>query len=302
MRRAPAFIALGQVALLVLATGCKESCPTTSDLGGPAADLGGSIDQASWPNCKKDKVQCAAGEINAFGLCQGAAAMVRVAAGQFPMGSNEPGQPFNPEHRVTLKEFYIDVTEVTVAAYKACVDCGACKRPLRDGSNTGREPYFGNQAFANHPVIYVSWQDAKGYCEAIGKRLPTEAEWEMAARGPQGNVYPWGADAPSSVTANFGGMVNDTQVVTCCGGGKSPAGALNMAGNVWEWVSDSFDPSYYAVSPATDPKGPPGSVVKVARGGGFNSSAETLKSYYRIGYAETAAFSYLGFRCAKDTW
>jgi serine/threonine-protein kinase len=271
----------------------------------PDATVGPGVDaatQQSWPNCKKDEVQCAAGEINAFGVCLAESSMVKVPAGAFTMGFAAPNQPFNPAHQVTLKEYLIDATEVSVAAYKACVDCGACNAPFRDGSNTGREPYYGNPTYDNYPVIYVSWTDAKAYCEAIGKRLPTEAEWEKAARGDAANDYPWGATAPTTKQANYGGLENDTVAVDGYETGKSPYGALHMAGNVWEWVADSFHPNYYSVSPPNDPLGPPTSGVKVIRGGGFNSSTDFLKTYYRIGETEGSTYSYLGFRCAKDQW
>ena len=277
-----------------LACSDNKSCPT-----GDLATDGGGSDQPT-AQCQKDKVQCKADEVNAFGICLPATSMVSVPGGEFTMGKTETGKPYSPEHKVTLKAFLIDRTEVSVAQYKACVDCGACKRPLRDGSNTGREPYYGNESFANYPAIYMTWPDAKAYCEGIGKRLPTEAEWELAARGTQGNEYPWGATAPTKANANFDGAANDTMPVTDYDAGKSPYGALNMAGNVWEWVADSYDASYYASSPAADPKGPASSVVKVTRGGGFNSVADNLKTYVRISNTETAAFSYLGFRCAKD--
>jgi len=290
-------------ALLAGSASCKESCPTAPDLGVPAPDQSvGQPDQPSWPSCKKDKVSCGAGERSAFGICQGEATMAKVAAGELTMGLTEDGKPWSPEHKVTLKGFVLDLVEVTVAAYQACVDCGVCTAPMRNGSNTGREPYFGNPAFANHPVIYVTWKDAKTYCEAVGKRLPSEAEWEMAARGPSGSLYPWGATAPGAAQANFAGLTGDTEAVTSREGGKAACGALNLAGNVWEWVADGFDPGYYASSPTSDPKGPTSASLKVARGGGFNSSAETLKAYYRIGYSEGTALSYLGFRCAKDAW
>jgi len=270
---------------------CKD--PTCGDAG-PAAD--------TTTRCTKDKVSCASGEINAFGVCLAQSTMVKVAAGEFTMGKTEAGKDHTPEHKVTLKEFLIDKTEVTVAQYRACVDCGACVKPLRDGSHTGREPYFGSDKFKDYPVVYVSHKDAKAYCEGIGKRLPTEAEWEKAARGTKANTYPWGSDSPTQKHANFGALVNDTTLVTDFGDKGSPFGALNMAGNVWEWVADAYDAGYYAKSPASDPKGPTSGEIRVARGGSFISQHEQIMSYARGHYAETAALSTLGFRCAKDQW
>jgi formylglycine-generating enzyme required for sulfatase activity len=288
---------LGLAALILLASACSDDecaeCPTQdAAIGQP--------DTVSL--CQKDQVQCAADEINAFGICMAQSSMVKVAGGEFTMGKTETGKPYSPEHKVNLKEFLIDVTEVTVAQYKACVDCGVCKRPLRDGSHTGREPYYGNDKYKKYPVIYVTWQDAKAYCEGIGKRLPTEAEWEKAARGTSAGEYPWGTAAPTKEHANFGGLVNDTSPVSDFTKGKSPSGALNMAGNVWEWVNDSYDAGYYAKSPASDPPGPEATVLKVVRGGCFNSEVDMIKTFAREPYVETAAFSFIGFRCAKDKW
>jgi formylglycine-generating enzyme required for sulfatase activity len=230
--------------------------------------------------------------------------MVTVPQGAFTMGFNETDTDpdYEPEHSVTLKEFLIDKTEVTVAQYKACVDCGVCKLPLRDGSHTGREPYYGDPKYNDYPVIYVTWNDAKAYCEVIGKRLPTEAEWEKAARGTTKSAYPWGDDPPSKNHANFGMLVNDTAKVTDYDQGKSSLGVLNLAGNVWEWVADSYDAKYYAASPATDPPGPAEKLAKVVRGGGFISSHTQIRSFVRETYAESAAMSFIGFRCAMDSW
>lgn len=292
--RGPGFATQALLAALLLAVpGCSDECEK-------CAGQDASVDTVNL--CKKDEVQCASGEINAFGICLAESTMAKVAAGDFTMGKTETGEDYSPEHTVKLKAFLIDVTEVTVEQYKACVDCGVCNRPLRDGSHTGREPYYGDDTYKQYPVIYVTWNDAKAYCEGIGKRLPTEAEWEKAARGTSGADYPWGSDPPGKDQANFGGLVNDTKAVTDFSQGKSPCGALNMAGNVWEWVSDSFDAAYYAQSPAEDPTGPKSTAIKVARGGSFNSGLDMIKTYYRQAYAEDGAFSFLGFRCAMDQW
>jgi formylglycine-generating enzyme required for sulfatase activity len=250
--------------------------------------------------CKKDKVTCADGETNAYGVCLPAGAMVKVPAGAFRMGFSEQGKDHAPERSVTLKAFTIDKTEVTTAAYQACVACGICGEPLRDGSHTGREPYYGNPAYQDYPVVYITWNDAKAYCAGIDKRLPTEAEWEKAARGPNGAKYPWG-DVPATFKhANYlDSGKNDTTAVSEQPEGKSAYGALNLAGNVWEWVADSYAADYYAKAPAADPPGPAESAAKVARGGGFLSAAEELKSYRRASHPASAALSYLGFRCAK---
>jgi formylglycine-generating enzyme required for sulfatase activity len=293
--------ALAACLLGALLAGCGESksCPPAPDAGVAGdPDLGADLPRT----CRQHEAECGTDEINAFGICLTAATMAKIPAGEFTMGRTEEGKPYSPEHRVSVKEFLIDQTEVPVRHYKACVDCGACEPPLRDGSHTGREPYYGNEDYNYHPVIYVRWDDAKAYCEGIGKRLPTEAEWEKAARGADAAEFPWGADSPNKDRANFYGVRNDTDPVESHEAGKSSHGLFNMAGNVWEWVEDTYDPSYYDGSPASDPPGPDPAVIKVMRGGGFMSSPDQLKTYFRAGEVGTAAFSYVGFRCAMDAW
>ena len=303
-------LALVLCAWLLPLAGCNSDCPVvdecTGAIDGRAPDSPGKADAGvsdrSGAQCNLGKVKCKAGQIDAFGFCLDLTGMVKVPAGEFVMGHDEKGQPHNPKHRVSLSEYLIDKTEVPMAHYKACVDCGKCTSPLRDGSNTGREPYYGNPTYNNYPVIYVSWHQATAYCKAIGKRLPTEAEWEKAARGTTGQTYPWGSNNPSLTLANYQGTKNDTAQVNQYGAGKSPFGLFNMAGNVWEWVNDTYSADYYSSSPKDNPKGPPEGSVKVARGGGFTSYSAHLKTWYRAAHAADAAYSVLGFRCAKDRW
>ena len=303
--RLPTKLACLTTLLLAVTLFGLSGCSSTDNKSQADAQPATSADPAKEPpvppTCRRDEVDCGS-EINAFGICLGREQMVEVAGGAFVMGRTEEKKPYSPQREVTVKAFLIDKTEVSVAQYRACVDCGVCKAPLRDGSNSGREPYYGNAVFEDFPVIYVTWQDAKTYCEQIGKRLPTEAEWEKAARGSQGADYPWGADPPRATLANYGGLHHDTTPVASFAEGRSPSGALNMAGNVWEWVNDGYDANYYSSGPNADPPGPAAKVLKVARGGGFNSSSERIKSYTRDGFSENAAFSFLGFRCAKDSW
>jgi formylglycine-generating enzyme required for sulfatase activity len=290
-------LALG-LALSLAAAGCKDE-PAAPSVDATVVD---SAVPDALANCKKSTVQCGSDEINAFGVCLQKSTMAELSAGTFTMGYTESGKNHTPEHKVTLKAFLIDKTEVSVAQYKACVDCGACTRPLRDGSFTGRQPYYGSTKYDAYPVIYVSWEDAKAYCEGIGKRLPTEAEWEMAARGTSANVYPWGSTTPTKSTANFGAAVNDTDSVTAYEKGKSPCGAYNMAGNVWEWVADSYDSAYYSKSPSSDPTGPSTKTIKVMRGGGFLSTYDLIATYIRGYDVQEAKYAYVGFRCAATTW
>ncbi len=192
--------------------------------------------------------------------------MVFVPEGPFTMGTDSGRANEAPAHRVSLSAYFIDRTPVTNAQYRACVEAGACQPPTNLASHT-RPEYYGNPAFDDYPVLYVDWSRARDYCAWAGKRLPTEAEWEKAARGQDGRLWPWG-DEPDPSRANIREEgVGDTTAVGRYPTGASPYGALDMAGQVWEWVADRYDPDYYVQSPAIDPPGPSAGVRYVLRGG-----------------------------------
>ena len=232
--------------------------------------------------------------------------MVPVPAGPFQMGCNEAvdgdcDSDELPYHEVTLDAYEIDETEVTVAAYAACVQAGACAEP--DTGYNGCN--WGAADRAEHPVNCVDWGQAGAYCAWAGKRLPTEAEWEKAARGTDGRRYPWGnATASCDFAVMYDGGVGcgtgTTWPVGSKPAGASPCGALDMAGNVWEWVADRYDSGYYASSPETNPQGPSSGSDRVGRGGGFGYDAAALRvsnrDYAPPGYAGGG----LGFRCARS--
>ena len=231
--------------------------------------------------------------------------MVYVPAGEFTMGSADNDADAwdeeKPQHTVSLDAFWIDKTEVTNAQYRQCVKAGTCTAPTSKSSYT-LNGYYGNSRFGNYPVIYVNWNQARAYCQWAGARLPTEAEWEKAARGTDGREYPWGDTAPDCSRANFwgrdGGCVGDTSRVDKYPAGASPYGALNMAGNVWEWVNDWWDPEYYSRSPAANPQGPESGRAHILRGGAWGYDRGSIRAAYRLGYVASGADFYVGFHCA----
>ena len=213
------------------------------------------------------------------------AVMVTVPAGDFTMGSNDDDS--KPAHQVYLNAFSIDKYEVTNAQYKQCVDAGKCSPPAKSESRT-RNWYYGVPKYNNYPVIYVSWDDAKRYCAWAGKRLPTEAEWEKAARGTDGRIYPWGNSFDARKLNSSEGGKGDTTAVGSYPDGASPYGALDMAGNVSEWVADRYDENYYANSPRNNPPGPSSGLGHVQRGGDWlleivNTSHNLLRALSSIG-------------------
>jgi formylglycine-generating enzyme required for sulfatase activity len=237
--------------------------------------------------------------------------MVRVPAGSFTMGSDKYDKNERPAHTVTLTyAFYIDRNEVTAEAYAKCVEEKECT-PNRVHSGDVVETAYGcNTAQSNprHPVNCVDRVQAEKYCAWVAKRLPTEAEWEYAARGSDGRDYPWGNDPPQScdkaVIVGMAGPCQENRKGTWEVGstvaGKSPFGALDMAGNVWEWVADGY--AEYAAGDATDPKTPPPAAGArgVLRGGSYDYSVQAARTSFRFAFSATSAHVGIGFRCARD--
>jgi formylglycine-generating enzyme required for sulfatase activity len=227
--------------------------------------------------------------------------MVYVPAGDFLMGS-EAEEAFSdekPEHMVYLRDYWIYQTEVTNQQYRQCIQAGACRGELE---NYPDDTYPANNIFR--------WM-ALSYCEWAGGRLPTEAEWEKAARGMDGRRYPWGDEPVTGDRANFCDVnceeegadksIDDdyghTAPVGSYPAGASPYGALDMAGNVWEWVSDGYDPEYYSDSPYRNPKGPKNYTYDSMRGGSWADTARTLRVTNRGRNFAGMLFDNLGFRC-----
>jgi len=239
-------------------------------------------------------------------------AMIYMPDGTFQMGSDSSDTDASddefPQHPVTLDGFWIDRTEVTNAQYRQCVEAEVCQAPT---TCDWGEPTYGDASKADHPVVCVDWYGAQAYCEWVGARLPTEAEWEYAARGEQGYVYPWGDDFDCS-RGNFddetelddyvvpGGEGCDGYVRTAPVGsfptGASWCGALDMAGNVWEWVADWY--GNYPSEAQTNPTGPVTGDYKVLRGGSWYYYHRDVRAAYRYDlYSPAYCYYFVGFRC-----
>lgn len=215
--------------------------------------------------------------------------MVLVPEGDFIMGSDSWSKDERPAHQVYLDSYYIDKYEVTNVLYKACVDMGKCDPPFDTN-------FFDNSRSAEHPVVYVSWNMAKGYCEWRDARLPTEAEWEKAARGTDERTYPWGNEMDDSFLNH---LPNLTKPVGSYTMGISPYGVYDMAGNVWEWVADWYDESYYARSPGVSPLGPEEGNRRVLRGGAIYTGDVMVRTTVRGKIDPITTDSRTGFRCAR---
>jgi len=277
------------------------------------------------------------------------AEMVLVPAGEFAMGSDadeieallrqysglrrERLRDEIPKHRVFLEAFYIDKYEVTNARFQQFVQAtGYRTDPERDGGgsvyqngkweplNTGETwrtplgPGSSLEGLAEHPVVQVTWRDARAYCKWAGKRLPTEAEWEKAARGTEGLVYPWGqqfdgkrlnfCDRNCDSSGKDSSVDDDYRFSAPVGhyaAGKSPYGVYDMAGNVWEWMEDGYDENYYQHSPDRNPPGPAPDSRVVLRGGSWRSGAASARASRRAGEIPGFRNSDVGLRCAKSS-
>ncbi len=238
------------------------------------------------------------------------APMVFIPAGSFPMGvpkvARDGGLDERPNHEVSLDSFYIDKFEVTNGRYLHFVAETGHRTPQHP-TDPNKGLWQGNtmpESITEIPVINVDWHDAAAYCEWAGKRLPTEAEWEKAAKGPHDWRFPWGDMEPTPEHANFNQTWRGEATLVQVGiyeKGKSPYGVYDVAGNVWEWVADWYDPEYYQKSPAHNPKGPNTGTYKAIRSSGWQGETPQLRIFTRIKSLPTDRNNSTGFRCAKDS-
>ena len=241
---------------------------------------------------------------------------VFIPAGTFRMGGMDArsAPDERPAHDVTLDAYWIDQLEVTNAMYLLCMQSGSCAPPQSFKSSDRRPDYFNNPTYKDYPVVYVTWGQAKTYCEWAGRRLPSEAEWERAARGDDWRTFPWGEDKADGLRANFNMLVGDTSRAGTYPLGASSFGVLDMAGNVAEWTNDFYSGSYYAKlgDNTVNPTGPEtsSSLKRVVRGGTLGDAEINIRVSKRSAVsgsdlsvvpATPGDFSQrIGFRCVQD--
>ena len=236
------------------------------------------------------------------------APMVEVPAGSFPMGvpagARDGGRDEYPRHDVFVDTFVIDKFEVTNGRYLEFVKSTGHRVP-QNPRNPARNLWQGDSitdSLIDRPVINVDWFDAEAYCRWAGKRLPTEAEWEKAAKGTSDRRFPWGNVEPTSKHLNYNQQWIGERTLMPVGSyeaGKSPYGLYDMAGNVWEWVNDWYDARYYEKSPKKNPKGPDTGTKKVIRGAGWQNESPTVRIFTRVESDPAVRNESTGFRCAS---
>ncbi|MEX1247658.1 MAG: SUMF1/EgtB/PvdO family nonheme iron enzyme [Anaerolineales bacterium] len=232
--------------------------------------------------------------------------IVYVPAGHFFMGSDVELDPLAQEdefplHPVLLDGFFIYRNEVSNALYQQCVAAGVCAPPsiFEDGPST----HYNDPEYKNNPVVGVNWDQAAAFCGWAEGRLPTEAEWEKAARGETADIYPWGTDDPSCSLSNMAGCFvdpPDTNIVGQYPAGESLYEANDMSGNVWEWTLDWYDEDYYLQSPDESPTGPEQGELRVVRGGSYADGPDALRAAERLGMEPEQAYNNVGFRCVPE--
>jgi formylglycine-generating enzyme required for sulfatase activity len=276
-------------------------CTGTAEV--PTEDTGTSLD-----SCE----QTAGGLGTATGTADcDESGVCEIPAGDAWIGDDDPAHPDRcPAHQVWLSAFAIDQTEVTLQAWQICVADGGCAAP-----EARCETESDVQDPEQVPVTCVNWEAAVGYCESVGGRLPTEAEWEKAARGTEGADWPWGPIPPNCNDANFRFVSSYCEFGVVEVGsrerGRSAFGLYDVSGNAWEWVADHYDAGRYADAPSSDPQGPESCrddvdaepetcVARVLRGGAFNTTEDTTRGATRSSGPPELQEDNIGFRCAYD--
>ncbi|MBI4700148.1 MAG: SUMF1/EgtB/PvdO family nonheme iron enzyme [Deltaproteobacteria bacterium] len=311
---------------------CTKERPPDDDIPIRPASLTAAARRTAPAPVASATTRAAAGETAQEIADERTGTMVAIPGGSFDMGSAVKRLGEDPVHRVALSPFFIDKFEVTVELYKKCVDDGRCGagdyviwKDIAEDEAKLWSPYCNWQkpGRERHPMNCVDYPMAEACCQWAGKRLPTEAEWEYSARGGDSRKLPWGSEKPGPRLLNacdsscqgelvrrgrpWGMLYQDsdgfagTAPVGSFPDGRSPFGAMDMLGNVWEWVSDWQSPTYYGRSPDRDPKGPAAGSARVYRGGGWSDyDAKYLRTTYRPAFAPGVRHAAVGFRCARD--
>lgn len=242
--------------------------------------------------------------------CAFAQDMIRIPSGPFTMGADDGPVDARPAHQLSLGAFEIDRLPVTNADFARFLERHGVHdelgRRLFDWDDADARvhrlegAWRADTGFADHPVVEVSWLGAVRYCRSLGKRLPTEAEWEKAARGVDRRSYPWGNAEPTPERAQFARKFNETAPVRSHAAGASPFGVLGMAGNVWQWVSSAYRPYPYDADDGREASSP--GPVRATRGGGHDASSDEIRTTERgrhLSRAPAAGHHNIGFRCAR---
>lgn len=297
MKKSQSLFYLSMVLLILLAACAPASTPTATQAPATAAPPTDTA-TAAVPTDTATAAASTAAPINLAGppmqvgstyLYFDGSLLVAVPAGPFTMGH---GGQDDPVHTVTLSDFWIYSTKVTNTMYALCLSAGKCTPP-----DPTDNPLFTDPTHGNDPVVGVNYDQASAYCTFAQGRLPTEAEWEKTARGPNANIYPWGNNAPACDLLNYGTCVGKKTPVTTYPKGKSYYDALDMSGNAFEWVADWYLANYYATSPANDPKGPDNGTKRSVRSTAYNSDGYMTASANRYSATPDTHRSDLGFRC-----
>ncbi len=229
--------------------------------------------------------------------------LVYIPAGEFTMGAEDTDRDARdnekPSRDVYLDAYWIDETEITNEMYQKCVDQGKCAEPVEHHTISQVE-YFRNPDYFNFPVVNISWDDARKYCQWAGRRLPSEAEWEKAARGEDERIFPWGTQSPSLKYANIAGLLGQLDTVGNYPSGMSPYGVLDMAGNAAEWVADWYLQDYYLDAPYKNPQGPPFGEFRIIRGGSWFNPEYASRATFRLWNYPFVLSDMISFRCTMD--
>jgi len=232
--------------------------------------------------------------------------LVQISGGIFKMGCNSCENDEKPEHEVTVSDFKMDSHEITDLQYDSCVQSGRCSPAhyedslcmIWDGKSFKKLIIQKSLRKPGFPVTCVTWHQAQAYCRSRGMKLPTEAQWEYAARGGAGNLYSWGNEPPTTDKCSY---LESGGIQTVGKYKPNSFGLYDMTGNVWEWTADYYESEYYKYSESSNPSGPAAGLYRVIRGGGWYSTSAQLGASNRLWFSPDVPEASIGFRCVKSS-